>query len=1123
MKKLFISGGLLLINNNKYLHLFRITRLTTYLLLVFSCFVFAENANSQKRVSLNKQQTALKDVLNEIEQQTDYLFISNRAISLEQIVSIQAKNKPVREVLDKLFENSNLAYTLEGLNIIITQKASVISDIKQQEKRNFSGIVLDENGIPIIGANVMEKGNPANGASTDLSGKFTLNIPDNAVLTVSYIGYQIQEVKTTNKTSVSIQLTENSKLLDEVVVIGYGTSSVRKLTSAVTTVKAQDISKTPFSNITQALQGRGAGIIVNTSGGEPGSIPQLSIRGGGEPLYVINGVIRDQFTFANLNPEDIESISFLKDAASTAVYGARAGDGIVLVTTKRGKKGISVEYSFMQQYSQPTKLPERVNSLEYANAYNQAADYDQATRIYSDEVLQKIKDQSDPYNYANTNWNKVALKNFAPEQRHNLAINGGGDKTNYYVGFGYFDQGSLYKANTLNMKRYNVRTNVNTIFKEIGLNLNLDLNATLQERKYPSIGMGTLWGHLDGCSPLKNPFNPDGTYQALQAHVLAELDKRAGYDKYRKKFIDLQFSGNWDIPVLKGVSVGVLANYTEDDDFQKIWRNRAPQYTSDGELFIDGDMKPSLNINSGWNRNIYLEGNIGYKQVFNKVHTIETKFIAMKTTQYGEKVGASRRDYISGQIDQIFAGPEGGKNNSGNASEGASMGYVGRIKYDYAAKYIIEGNFRYDGSDNFAPDNRWGFFPSGSIAWIASEESFMEYFKDRNIIDLLKARVSIGQTGLMAGVDRFGYLFTYNLDPNAYVFAGDLVSGFSEGALVNPEAMSWYEQNSYNFGFDFSTLKNRLTASFDYFYIRTTGYLMNPKSEYSTPLGKDLPKINSNSAHRRAGFEFNIQYKDNVGKLNYNIGMNLTKYDQLWERLATEDSVTLKNPLTRTTHQKDNLGRIYFDSGLYQNADQILNNPRFMASTATKPGDVAYKDINGDGKIDDQDRVKYGKPSFPHFTYGINFSADYKGWFMSGLLQGTGNRYVSITNDKYLNVYASVLHKYQLDYWRPDNTDARYPRHSTDWNVNGGNNKQVSTFNTWNTRYIRLKSLNIGYDLKYALLKDVKQIGSLKISLSGTNLFTISDVYKFVDPEDSSFSGAYPVQRVYALNVSVGF
>lgn len=1085
--------------------------------------VQATNSYAQKAmVSLEIRNQTVKEVLDELENQSEYtFFFNNRHVDLQRRVSVSAKKSDLFKVLDNIFAGTNVSYSVMDKKIILSAEGKAV--LQADNKRKISGTVVDQTGEPVIGANVVEKEDPTNGTSTDLSGKFSLNIPNNAVLAISFIGYHVQDVKTTNKTVFHIQLTEDTELLDEVVVIGYGTSSVRKLTSAVTTVKAQDISKTPFSNITQALQGRGAGIIVNAAGGEPGSIPQLSIRGGGEPLYVINGVIRDQFAFANLNPEDIENISFLKDAASTAVYGARAGDGIVLVTTKRGKKGLSVEYSFTQQYSQPTRLPKRVSAMDYATAYNQAADYDQTTRAYSDEVLEKIKNQSDPYNYANTNWNKVALKKFAPEQKHNLAINGGGDRTNYYVGFGYFDQGSLYKTNALSMKRYNVRTNVNTAFKEIGLNLNLDLNATLQEHKSPSTGMGFIWDHIGGTSPLKNPFNPDGTYQAFQAHPLAELDKRGGYNKYRKKFIDLQFSGEWNVPVIEGLSVGVLGNYTEDDDSRKIWRNRAPQYTADGELFIDGDMKPSLNVNTGWNKNTYLEANIGYKQVFKNVHAIEVKLLAMKTIQYGENIGASRRNYISGQIDQLFAGPEKGKDNSGNASEGASMGYVGRVKYDYAAKYIVEGNFRYDGSDNFAPDNRWGFFPSGSIAWVASEESFMEYFRDRNMIDLLKVRMSVGQTGLMAGVDRFGYLFTYNLDPNAYVFGGDLMTGFSEGALVNPQAMSWYEQSSYNAGFDFSTLNNKLTASFDYFYIRTTGYLMNPKSDYSTPLGKDLPKINSNSAHRRAGLEFNVQYKDKVGKFNYNVGMNLTKYDQLWERLATEDSVTLKNPFTRTTHQKDHLGRIYFDAGLYQNADQILNNPRFIASTATKPGDVAYQDINGDGKIDDQDRVRYGKPSFPHFTYGINFSADYKGWFMSGLLQGTGDRYVSITNDRYLNVNAAVLHEYQLDYWRPDNQNARYPRHSTDWNVNGGNNKYTSTFNTWNTRYIRLKSLNVGYDLKYSLLKNVKQIGSLRLALSGTNLFTISKVYKFVDPEDSSFSGAYPVQRVYALNVSVGF
>lgn len=1100
---------------NKVLKIMKLTPILLYL-SIFQ--VLALNINGQNAViEMSSGRTSVGHLLNEIEKQTNYLVIySNREVDIKREIYLAANKNTVVNYLKDAFSKTDIYPVFDSDYIVLSKKTAV-------QKSVVTGTVTDETGEPLGGVNIMLKGT-GEGVITGIDGKYSITVPDDkAILAFSFIGFAPQEITVNGRKVIDVILREDTKFLDEVVVIGYGTSTVKKLTSAITTVKSEDLVKTPYANITQALQGRGAGIIVNNKGGQPGDVPELSIRGGGKPLYVINGVIKDDIAFNNLNPEDIESISFLKDAASTSVYGSQAGDGIVLVTTKKGKKdkGISAEYSFMQQFSQPTKLADRVNSWDYVNAFNQACDYDQVERTFSDEVLQKVKDQSDPYNYANVDWTKVALKKFAPEQKHNLAINGAGKRTSYYVGIGYFNQGSLYKANTIDVNRYNLRTNVDTDFEEIGLNLNLDVNATLEDNKFPSTDNGGLWGHINR-RPLDNPYNPDGTYAGYGDHLLAELDSRSGYNKTRRKMIDVQLSAQWKIPFVKGLEVGALANYTENDKFTKRWRKFAPQYSKDGELFVPGAAKPSLSQGTEWSKNTYLEANIAYAKTFGK-HTIESKFLAMRTENYREELSASRRDFLSGQIDQMFAGPNQGKDNDGKAYESASMGFVGRLKYDYASKYILEGNFRYDGSDNFADGHRWGFFPSGSAAWIISEEPFMETLRDNNILNYMKLRGSIGQTGLTSGLERFDYMFTYDLNSNVYVFDNAYATGFSEGALVNPEVLSWYEQNSYNLGVDFSTLRNKLTATFEYFYIRTTGYLQNPKGRYYTPLGKDLPKINSNSAHRRAGFEIDLQYRDRVGDFHYNVGFNLTKYDQLWERLATEDMVNLQNPMTRETHQKDNLGRIFFDNGLYQNAQQILDTPRFLASTETRPGDISYQDINGDGKIDDADRVRYGKPSFPHVMYGINFGADYKGWFLSGLIQGTGDRYVTIEGDGYLGVYAGTIFNYQLDYWRPDNTDARYPRHSTDYQVNGQNNKKKSTFNTWNTKYIRLKNLNIGYDLKHTVLKKVDFISSLRVALSGTNLLTFSKVFKFIDPEDYTFNGSYPVQRVYAINVSVGF
>ena len=993
------------------------------------------------------------------------------------------------------------------------------------QKKSITGIITDTGGEAVIGASVHEKGT-TNGVITDIEGKFSLEVADKAWLTISYIGYVSQTVPVNGKNHVIIKLAEDTKVLDEVIVIGYGSTSSKKMVAAVTAVKGEKLQDLPFANVTSVLQGRATGVIVQNQGGEPGSVPSVSIRGGGKPLYVIDGVITtDDWEFRTLNPNDIESLSVLKDAASLAVYGSRAADGIIMVKTKEGRKGkTSIVYTFNAQFSQPTVLADKIDSYTYANAQNQAAmsDGHGEYHTYSKEEMDIIRNQSDPLKYPNTDWFDLGLKNFAPEYRHSLSMTGNRKDINYYISLGTFEQGSLYKSDALNYSRYNLRSNVNTTFEEIGLKVAVNINAAYEKKKYPSFSANTIWDHLNNKKPLELAYNQDGTLSSISDHPLMEMDERSGYDKNDGLYVNTQFVADWALPWVKGLSLGTMLNYRLNSSHVKGLSARAPQYNQDGTLVVV--TKPSLKEEAYFGDSYSLELNAAYTQTFAEKHTIDAKAVFTVSENNGSYFWASRKDYLSATVDQLFAGSSIGMQNSGNSDEGGRMGLVGRLKYDFMNRYIVEGSFRYDGSDNFTPGHRWGFFPSGAVAWAISEEPFFKEW-DQHVFDLLKLRASYGQTGTENGVNRFGYLSTYSLDEKKIVIGGKLQSGFSEGALVSPELLSWYQVNSFNLGLDMAFFNNRLKGTFDYFYYVTKGGLMSPGDRYTTPLGKPLPQIKSNSEQRREGVELTMRWSDTTPrKFTYEVGFNMTYFNSLWKVKADEALSDLMNPYKRQTHQTDYYGLGYIDTGLYQNKEDILNSPRRLGSTQTKLGDIGYTDVNGDGKIDGEDQVRIGKPTMPHFTYAFDFSLGYEGFTLSGLLYGTGERYMTFGNRYQSGEGKYLYYENQLNYWRPDNTGADFPRISISSGVNGNNNKAGSTFWMRNASYLRLKDLQLSYDFKYKYLKRCDWLQTCRVNLSGSNLFTISGVSKFFDPETSSTSGdGYPVQRVYSIGVTIGF
>ena len=994
------------------------------------------------------------------------------------------------------------------------------------QTQTIKGTIVDASSEPIIGASVLVEGT-TNGGITDLDGNFTLmNAPSTGKLVVSFVGYQTQTVDIKGQTVFKLVLQEDSKLIDEVVVIGYGTTSTRKMASAVTAVKGEKLQDLPFTSVTASLAGRATGVIVQSSGGEPGSTPSISIRGGGSPLYVIDGVVSDSWDFNTLNPNDIESLSILKDAASLAVYGSRAANGIVMVKTKQGGKGkTAVTYTFNAEFSQPTKLLEKTRAYDYAYHQRLASINDginESDITFTPEILDIIKNQTDPYRYADTDWLGEGLKSVAPQYKHTVALSGSGDKVNYYISLGMLDQGSIYTSDALNYNRYTVRSNINTTFDKIGMKVSLNLNGAYEKKEYPSFSAQKIWEDLYNQSPLNSAYNPDGTYAATTDHPLVEMDKRSGYDRNYGKFINTQVMADWTLPWVKELTLGAMFNYRLNDSHLKNFSTKAPQYNQDGTVYPIG--KPTLTEKGYWGEAYNFELSAAYVKTFAEKHSIDAKFVYTVSEADGWNFNAYRGEYLSTVVDQLFAGAADTQQNGGNSDEEGRMGFVGRLKYDYSNRYIVEGSFRYDGSDNFAPGHRWGFFPSGAVAWAVTEEPFFKEW-DQHVIDLIKIRASYGQTGTESGVNRFGYLSTYNMDEKKIVIGGKLQAGFSEGDLVSPALLSWYQVNSLNYGLDMAFLKNRLTGTFDYFYYVTKGGLMSPGDRYITPLGKKLPQIKSDSEQRREGVELTMRWKDTTPrKLTYEVGFNMTYFNTLWKVKADEGMTSLMNPYKRQTNQTDYYGLGLLDTGLYQNIEDILNSPRRTGSTQTKLGDIGYQDVNGDGKIDSEDQVRLGMPTMPHFTYGIDFSLNYEGFTLSGLFYGTGKRFMTL-GDRYQKGEGKYLYyANQLNYWREDNTGADFPRISMTSGVNGNNNQQGSTYWMRNASYFRLKNLQLSYDFKYKLLRKCSWLQMCRVNLAGSNLFTISGIDKFFDPETASTSGdGYPVQRVYSVGLTIGF
>lgn len=951
--------------------LFRSMKISTALLLVGALGSYAGNVHSQSaKVNLQMDQVSLNQILNEIESQTNYMFLYNNHVNVDRTTSIHAKDESVSKVLSIILEGTDIKYELAGEHIILTNgNAKTASAVVQ--KKTIKGKVIDAQGEAIIGANVRIKGTSI-GTITDIDGNFTLEVTPNSVIEISYIGYVSQEVNVKGNTPITVKLIEDTKNLDEVVVVGYGTQKKVNLTGSVASINSEVIENVPAANLSSALSGRLAGVNITQTAGKPGGGSSLSIRADGTwnsttPLYVIDGVVRDKFAFDGLDASEVESLSVLKDGASAAIYGSRAANGVILVNTKKGKQGKpTINYTGSIGIEEATKIPDMFNAYEQALYVNASLRNDQVPegdiQYYADDELEYLKNHS--YDWIDETWKSPVVT------RHSLNVNGGNDKVRYFIGGNYYYETGSF--DNLNFKKYSIRSSVEAnITKDLKASLSFNTDTRNDHKPYWKwdndndnnnlynglLRRGIFAPYIDG--------KPNGTY--LKWHPMEVLNGNSGYNKKRYSNYEINVSLQYDVPFVKGLSLKLAYNKYERHTFIKQFSRPYDLYvfkTTGSHNHIqtneldyittrdDGDFLYESYTN---NNSYQLNAMATYSRTFGK-HDINALFVYEQYEGNTDWISGQRNYFISSAVDQLFAGSSDPKDSTvnGSGSESGRLSYVGRLGYTYDNKYLLEASFRYDGSVNFAPKHRWGFFPSASLAWRISEENF---FKNNiRFIDYLKLRGSIGLLGNDA-VGGWQWMQRYNLTTGAYF--GSLSNGVSASVTPNAE-ITWEKSMDVDYGFDMQILQNRLSLSAGGFYKHTYDILGSRLASLPSTFGGSMPQ-ESYATIDTKGFEIELSYKDKIGKeFTYNINAN---FGYAVNKLINQDEAENIRPYRSKIGYNTDRQMGYVSTGIIRTQADLDALPEGYTIFGKKPelGMLNYKDIRGadsdepDGKIDSND------------------------------------------------------------------------------------------------------------------------------------------------------------------------
>ena len=1017
-------------------------------------------------------------------------------------------------------------------------QASILST-SQTKNTLVKGTVKDASGEPLIGVSVSVKGKSGIGTITDINGNFSIQCDANDTLVFSYIGYATLEFPVNGKSSLSISMKEDTNVLDEVIVVGYGTTTRKSAVGAVDQVKADMIENRPVANMTQALQGAAPNVIIQQRNHNPNdnktnfNIRGISTLNDNSPLFVIDGLVADGESFNKLNPMDIENISILKDAGTAAIYGSRSSNGVVVVTTKKGKKNQRpvVRLSGMIGWENPDILFSPVAGYQNATLRNLAeTNAGNAPKYTPDQIRDLAAHQNEE------SWFFDQIMRTAMQQNYNLSVSGGSEHSTYMISMGYYDQESNYVGNdSFGVQRYNFRTSLST---ELG---RFKLTGILAYARNNSVS--TTGGSLEVDAARTPTYyyykmkSADGRY--LLNDILSEFNplgqlEAGGRNKYRNNYINTNVSAEMKIIdglKLKGVFGADIMNDT------RFTRNHAVAYYSSEEATEPRPIKKENNKTSNWNSNAYLINTqllLDYNKTFGK-HTVNG-LVGLTNESYTQSSNEIEKKYVDPDLgiatDETTSEPGNitGKTSVDDSNRTSITSFLGRAGYSYADRYYAEFSFRYDGASKFHKDYRWGFFPSVSLGWRPTEESFMEFYKEK--IGDLKLRASYGILGSQA-IGTYDRFTVYDVYDNSYAYNNKTVSG--AGFKLGLENLTWEKTQTFNIGVDASFLQNSLTVTFDYFHKRTNDILMKPL--ISSVFGTEMPMANIGKMQNQ-GWDLSVNYRLKTGAFTHNFNFNL---GDSWNKVLEfpgDEQITQVEELSRIIRVGVPLNSYYGYkmAGFFQSYDEIEASA-IPVGAKVQPGDIKFVDRNDDGIIDSKDKFILGN-AFPRYTFGFTYGLNWKGIDFSMFWQGVGKRDMMLRGEliePYHANYSYTIYKHQLDFWTPTNTEARWPRLAapgSDSNRNNYGNGNGSDLFLLDGKYLRLKNLTIGYTLPKEWTKHLG-MQKARLYINGQNLLTFSN-NSFIDPESSEFdskmstSGAnsgrsYPTLRYFGFGVDIEF
>ena len=1025
---------------------------------------------------------------------------------------------------------------MKKLFILFWMSCCIVFNALAQEQLNISGTVTDAAGEALIGVSVTVKDAKGLGTITNIDGKYNIKIQQYQTLVFSYIGYKpVSVLVKGDKKIIDVQMSEEkTNAIDEVVVTGLGTQKKLTVTGAITNVDVSQMKQFPSSNFTNALAGNVPGIIAMQSSGQPGkSTSRFWVRGistfgaSASAMILVDGFERNNID--DLNIEDIESFSVLKDASATAIYGSKGANGVILITTKHGKAGkININVKGEASYNTRTITPKFIDAPTYANLLNEARVTRNLAPQYQPEELALIRSGLDPDFYPNVDWSKLLLKNGAMSYRADLSMSGGGNTARYFVSLSYVEDQGMYNTDETLRKKYDTNAN----YKRWNYRMNVDIDVTpttiiklgvsgnLNKRNSPGLGDQYLWSELFGFNALSSPVLYSNGYVPAYGNNIHQMNPwvsstRTGYNEEWDNNIQTNITVEQKLDfITKGLSfTGRFGydTYNSNHIYYRLWpaMYRANSRDSQGNIIWDKLFEEtSMSQTSGGDgsRHEFLEALLRWDRTFDKLHN----FSAVSRFTQDERIQTRN---IGTDIK--------------NSVSKRNQGLAGQLTYNYALRYFIDFNFGYNGSENFADHHRYGFFPAFSLAWNVAEEPLVK--KALPWLNMFKLRYSWGKVG-NDNMGRFPYLYTLDYTPNiGYNWGSNLSSGTIPGIhytqMASPN-VTWEVARKTDFGFDFVAFDNKFSLTMDYFHEKRTGIFIQRMFLPDITGLESYPWANV-GAVKSQGFDGNFQYKDHIGEINWTVRGNITySKNTILERDEENNVYAYQYGKGYRVNQQRGLIAL----GLFRDYDDIRNSPKQSWGTV-QPGDIKYKDVNGDGIVDDGDRVAIGATDTPSLIYGLGASVSWRGFDLNLHFQGAG-KYTFLINSGAVNAFrdgrwGNILQGITDNRWissdisgtkETENPNAPYPRLSYGYNLN---NQQSSSFWLRNGRFLRLKNLDIGYTLPKPMVNTI-HLESVRIYISGQNLITWSP-FKLWDPElDSRQRGQiYPITRSFTAGIQI--